>query len=190
VGLSLFVTCLLAPAAQATTYKIDQDHTTVSFKIRHLFSYVQGTFNDFEGQFTYDAGAPKAWTVQAVVQAESIDTGVAKRDQHLRSGDFFDAAQYPTLEFRSTEITAATPSSATLRGQLTIHGVERPVAFDLAIHGEGKDPWGNQRSGFTATTTINRTEFGLKWNEALETGQLLVGEEVQITLEVEGVAVE
>ena len=110
-----------------------------------------------------------------------------KRDQHLRSKDFFDVAQYPTLEFASTEVTDITPNSAKLHGLLTIHGIQKPVVLDLAIHGEGKDPWGNVRSGFTATTTINRKDFGLTWNQALESGQLLVGEDVDITLEVEGV---
>jgi len=190
VGLGLLATCLLAPAAQATTYTIDQDHTAISFKIRHLFSYVQGTFNAFEGQFVYEPGAPEAWTVQATIQADSIDTRVAKRDQHLRSADFFDVEQYPTLEFQSTEITDATPTGATLHGLLTIHGVQKPVVLDLVMHGEGQDPWGNRRSGFTATTTINRKDFGLTWNQALETGQVLVGEAVEVTLEIEGLAVE
>ena len=110
------------------------------------------------------------------------------RDKHLRSPDFFDAEQYPTLTFTSTQVTDVAPTSAKLHGELTIHGVTKPVVFDLTIHGEGKDPWGNLRSGFTATTTINRKDFGLTWNQALETGQLLVGEEVVITLEVEGIA--
>ena len=179
---------LVAPQASATTYAIDQAHTTVSFRIRHLFSYVQGTFNEFEGTFEYVPGQPGQWKAQAVIQAASIDTRVEKRDAHLRSKDFFDVERYPTLTFTSTGVTDATETTAKLQGLLTIHGVEQPVTLDLAIHGEGKDPWGNVRSGFTATTTIDRKAFGLTWNEALETGQLLVGEEVEITLEVEGIA--
>ena len=176
-----------APAAWATTYTIDRDHTTIGFKIRHLFSQVQGTFDQFEGTFTYVPGKPEEWKASAVIQAASIDTRVEKRDTHLRSPDFFDVETYRTLTFTGTKVTDITPTSAKLQGELTIHGVTKPVILDLAIHGEGKDPWGNIRSGFTATTTINRKDFGLTWNQALETGQLLVGEEVVITLEVEGI---
>lgn len=183
--LSLF---LCAAPAWATTYAIDIDHTTVSFKIRHLFSKVEGTFDGLVGEFTYVPGDPSQWKAGATIQAASINTRVAKRDTHLRSKDFFDVERYPTLTFVSTGVTDVTDTGATLHGLLTIHGVERPVVLDLAIHGEGKDPWGNVRSGFTATTRINRKEFGLTWNETLETGQLLVGEEVEITLEVEGIA--
>lgn len=178
----------VAPSAWATTYAIDKDHTTVGFKIRHLFSQVQGTFDQFEGSFIYVPGKPEEWRATATIQAGSINTKVDKRDAHLRSADFFDAGQYPAITFTSTTVTDVTATSAKLHGDLTIHGVTKPVVFDLAIHGEGKDPWGNLRSGFTATTTINRKDFGLTWNQALETGQLLVGEEVAITLEIEGLA--
>ena len=175
-------------AAWATTYTIDKDHTTISFKIRHLFSKVEGTFNEFEGTFDYVPSHPEQWKSTATIQAASIDTRVEKRDTHLRSKDFFEVETYPTILFKSTQVTEITTTSAKLQGLLTIHGVEKPVVLDLAIYGEGKDPWGNIRSGFTAKTTINRKDFGLNWNKALETGQLLVGEEVEITLEVEGLA--
>ncbi len=178
---------LCASPAWATTYAIDQDHTTVSFRIRHLLAYVRGTFNQVEGSVEYVPGAPDQWKAEAVIQAASIDTRVEKRDNHLRSPDFFDAQRYPTMTFTSTEVTNVTPTSARLHGLLTIHGVQRPVVLDLVIHGEAKDPWGNVRSAFTATTMINRKDFGLNWNEVLETGQVLVGEEVEITLEVEGI---
>ncbi|MBI2104064.1 MAG: YceI family protein [Candidatus Omnitrophica bacterium] len=180
-------TLLVAPPVWATAYTIDQDHSTVTFKIRHLFSYVRGTFNEFEGTFEYVPGQPDHWKTQAVIQAASIDTRVEKRDTHLRSKDFFDVARFPTITFTSTQVTDATEAGAKLHGLLTIHGIEQPVVLDLAVHGEGKDPWGNQRSGFTATVTINRKEFGLTWNEVVETGQLLVGDEVEITLEIEGI---
>ena len=178
---------LLTPSAWATTYQLDHDHTTVSFKVRHLFSYVRGTFNEFEGQFEYVPGEPGQWSATATIQTASIDTAVAQRDQHLRSKDFFDVERYPTITFKTIQVTDATPAGAKLHGLLTIHGVEQPVVLDLQVHGEGKDPWGNLRSGFTATTRINRKEFGITWNQLLETGQVLVGEEVDITLEVEGI---
>lgn len=176
----------LAAPAFAANYAIDLDHTTVSFKIRHLLSYVQGQFNQFEGSFVYDSEKPESWKAKVTVQAASIDTNVAPRDKHLRSPDFFDVEKFPTLTFVGTNVTDTTPASAKLHGLLTIHGVEKPVVFDLAIHGVAKDPWGNVRAAFTATATINRKDFGLAWNKTVETGQLLVGEEVVITLEVEG----
>ena len=187
VGCAL-LSLLIATPAWATTYKIDTDHSTVGFKIRHLFSNVQGSFDQYEGSFIYVPGQPEQWSANATIQASSINTKVVKRDDHLRSKDFFEVEAYPTMTFKSTGATDATATGAKLQGLLTIHGVEKPVVLDLTIHGEGKDPWGNVRSGFTATTTINRKDFGLTWNKAVETGQLLVGEEVTIVLEVEGVA--
>ena len=174
--------------AWATTYTVDKTHTTVGFKIRHLFTQVVGGFDDFSGTFVYVPDQPDQWNVDATVQAASINTKTAQRDKHLRSKDFFDVEQFPTLTFKSTKVTDATAGSAKLEGILTIHGVSKPVVFTLDIHGGGKDPWGNMRSGFTATTRINRKDFGLTWNETVETGQLLVGEDVDLILEVEGIA--
>ena len=187
----VFVAALLiftAQSAWASTYKIDLDHTTVSFKIRHLFSNVIGHFKQFEGNIEYDPVTPDQWAASATIQTASIDTNVEARDKHLRSADFFDVEKYPTITFKSTGATDGKENNAKLNGLLTIHGVEKPVILDLEIHGVGKDPWGNTRAGFTATTKINRKDFGLKWNKALESGQFLVGDEVEITLEVEGIA--
>lgn len=171
---------------QAATYVLDQEHTTVSFKIRHLISWVEGSFTEFQGSFVYDPENPGVWEAEAVIQAESIDTHVANRDKHLRSADFFDVEKYPTITFKSTGVAEVTPSNAKLNGLLTIHGVEKPVTLDVEIHGVAKDPWGNTLAGFTATTTVNRKDFGLNWNEVVETGQLLVGEEVKIQIEASG----
>jgi polyisoprenoid-binding protein YceI len=175
------------PAARAATYNIDADHTSVGFKIRHLLSWVNGSFNKFEGTFDYEPGKPELWKVKAVIQAASIDTGVEQRDKHLRTPDFFDVEKFPTITFESTKAESLTETTARLEGNLTIHGVTKPVVLDVEILGEVKDPWGNQLSGFTATTTVNRKDFGLTWNQAVETGQFLVGEEVKITLEVSGI---
>ena len=185
-ALGFLGTLLLGQPAFAANYKIDADHTSVSFKIRHILSYVQGNFNQFEGNFVYDPDKPETWQAQATIDAASIDTNVAPRDKHLRSQDFLDVEKYPKITFVSTQATDVTPTNAKLEGLLTIHGVEKPVVLDLEIHGRVKDPWGNARAGFTATTKINRKDFGLTWNKALETGQLLVGDEVTITLEVDG----
>ncbi len=175
-----------ASPAFAATYQIDPDHSTVNFKIRHLLSNVRGSFDQFEGKFDYEPGKPESWSAEATIQATSINTNVKQRDDHLRSGDFFEVAKYPTLTFKSEKVTDATETTAKLHGVLSLHGVEKPVVLDLEIHGVANDPWGNTRAGFTATTKINRKDFGLAWNQALEKGQLLVGEDVEITLEVEG----
>ena len=177
---------LLSQSALAATYKIDIDHSTVSFKIRHLLSNVQGHFRQFEGSFEYDPEKPGTWKANATIQAASIDTNVATRDKHLRSADFFDVEKFPVLSFKSTEITDVTPTNAKLHGLLSVHGVEKLVVLDLEILGVAKDPWGNVIASFTATTKVNRKDFGLTWNKAVETGQLLVGEEVTITLEIAG----
>jgi polyisoprenoid-binding protein YceI len=177
---------MLSSSGWAATYTIDADHTTVSFRIRHLLSYVRGNFKTFEGSFEYEPNKPESWKTTATIQAASIDTNVKERDTHLRSKDFFDVENFPTLTFKSTEITDVTAEHAKLHGLLSIHGVEKPAVFDLDILGVAKEPWGNTRAAFTATTKINRKDFGLTWNKAVETGQVLVGEEVEITLEVEG----
>ena len=184
--LVLAATLLLGQPVSAATYKVDTDHTSASFKIRHILSYVQGHFREFSGSFDYEEGKPETWKAEGTIQAASIDTNVAERDKHLRSADFFDAEKYPTVSFKTTGVKEASGSNAKVDGLLTIHGVEKPVVLDVEIYGVAKDPWGNTRASFTATTTINRKDFGLTWNQALETGQLLVGEEVKITLEVEG----
>ena len=171
----------------AAVYKVDPDHTTVSFKVRHLFSKVQGLFNKFEGTVDYEPGKPETWKTNGTIEAASINTNVPERDKHLRSADFFDVEKYPAISFKSTKVANATETNAKLEGLLTIHGVEKPVVLDLEIHGVGKDPWGNVRAGFTATTKINRKDFGLNWNEALETGGVLVGDEIEIVLEIEGI---
>ncbi len=180
---------LIGSPVWAETYKVDPAHSTVEFRIRHMLSYVRGTFDEFEGTYVYGPNVlPAQWKVTASVNTASIDTRVADRDKHLRSPDFLDVEQFPAMTFTLTEVTDVTPTSAKLHGLLALHGVEKPVAFDLQIHGVVTDPQGKIRSAFTATTKINRQDFGVKWNKMLDTGQLLVGNDVEITLEVEGIA--
>lgn len=175
----------IAPAAE---YKVDPSHTSVTFEIRHLFTTVRGNFRKFEGKIAFDPADPSKTKVEGTIDAASIDTNVEKRDAHLRGKDFFDVEKYPQITFASTKVISVDDKtkSGKLEGNLTMHGVTRPVVLDVAFLGEGKDPWGNTRAGFHAGTTINRKDFGLSWNETLETGSLLVGEEVKISLDVEG----
>ena len=168
-----------------TTYTIDKAHSEATFQVRHLLTKVRGRFSDFEGIIQYDANNPERSSVKATIQATSIDTNEADRDTHLRSADFFDVEQYPTLTFTSTRVTKKGGESFDVVGDLTIHGVTRPVMLNVSFLGKAKDPWGNERLGFEAETTINRKDFGLSWNAALETGGFLVGDEVKITLSVQ-----
>lgn len=182
----LLVALLSIPPLYAADYTVDAGHSSVGFKVRHLLSWVKGTFNQFEGHFSYEPGKPETWKAEMTVQADSIDTNMVPRDKHLRSKDFFDVENFSVLTFKSTSVSDVTDTSAKLHGVLTIHGVEREVVFDLDIYGVATDPWGNTKSAFSATTKINRSDYGLSWNEALETGGVLVGEEVEIALEIEG----
>jgi len=190
---AILATALLAPPpVAAKRYKVDANHTTVGFKVRHLFSRINGRFRTFTGQIVFDPTKPEASRVEGSVDAASIDTDVEKRDKHLRGRDFFYVEKYPKITFSTDKVTDVDLKAMTgkLHGKLTIRGVTRPVVLDVSFFGEGKDPWGNTRAGFHAETKINRKDFGLKWNEALETGGVLVGEEVTITIDAEGLPVE
>lgn len=184
--LAFVVLSIAIPSLHAAPYKVDAAHSQVMFKVRHLISTVTGRFDKFEGSFDYDSKNLAGFKSKGTIDATSINTNNSKRDEHLRSPDFFDTAKYPTLEFSSTSVSDLKGTKGKLKGNLTIHGVTKPVVFDVEFLGTGKDPWGNEKAALTATTTINRTDFGLKWNQALETGGVLVGEEVQIILEIEG----
>ena len=170
----------------AATWNVDASHTNVGFSVSHLFTSVQGRFNDFDATIVFDPDNPRNTVVKGTVRAASINTDQAKRDKHLRSPDFFDVEQYPTLAFESTEMKQWSGKKGKLAGNLTIRGVTRPVVFDVAYLGQGSDPWGNARAGFRATLTIDRKDYGLNWNELLETGGFLVGDEIEIRIDAEG----
>ena len=178
---------LLAVPARAATYIVDQDHSSVQFKIKHLFSNVKGTFKTFEGTVDYEPGKPGTWKTGGSIDVASIDTNESKRDKHLQSPDFFDVEKNPKIEFHSTGVQESTDTGAKLEGLLKMHGVEKPVVLDVTINGVGKDPWGNVRAAFSASTKINRKDFSMTWNQALDNGGVLVGEEVQIDLEIEAI---
>ncbi len=178
----------IAATAHAANWKVDRSHTTVGFGVSHLFTSVQGRFDRFDGRIEFDPEKPEAAVVRATIDAASINTNNAKRDKHLRSGDFFDVEKYPTLSFESTRgVSEMKDNRGLLAGNLTIRGVTKPVVFDVIFRGQGKDPWGNLRAGFVATLNINRKDYGLNWNEVLETGGWLVGEEVEIRIDIEGI---
>lgn len=173
--------------AQSTTWTIDSAHTTAEFSVRHMMvSNVKGAFGTVSGTANWDGKNLATASVQAVIDVASINTREPKRDAHLKSVDFFDVEKFPTLTFRSTKIEPAGPGQAKMTGDLTIRGVTRSVVLDVTgPTPEVKDLSGGVRLGALATTTINRKDFGLLWNRALEAGGVLVGDEVKITIEVE-----
>ncbi len=165
-----------------TTWQIDPAHTSVEFGVKHLMiSTVRGSFKDVSGTVTL-GDRP---SVEVSIPVATIDTGVGQRDEHLRSADFFDAANFPAMTFVGTLVEGDIQKGGTLAGDLTIRGVTRPVALAVEANGEMKDPWGNTKVGFTATGAISRSEFGLTWNQALETGGIMVGEKVKLTIDVQ-----
>ncbi|MDE2292363.1 MAG: YceI family protein [Elusimicrobia bacterium] len=187
--LTLSAALLAALPAAAKTFQIDPMHSSANFKVRHMMvSYVHGKFGKLSGSFDFDGKNPKAWTAEATIDATSIDTGVGMRDKHLRSSDFFDAEKYPTITFKSTGVTHWKDGEGKLLGKLTIRGVTKDVVLDLSLDGTTVDGRGNEHAGFTATTKINRQDFGVSWNKSLDHGGVMVGDEVAITIEVEGVA--
>jgi len=170
------------------TWNIDPSHSTIAFSVRHMVvSKTRGRFNKWSGKLRFDAENPAASSVEVDIDPASLDTGDAQRDAHLRSPDFFDVEKHPTASFRSIKVEVAGEDRYRVAGHLTVHGITQPVVLDVTYEGSGKDPWGGERAGFSATTTIDRKNFGLEWNKALETGGLLVGEKVELNLEIEAV---
>jgi len=179
---------LLASPVLAADYEIDPDHSSVGFKVKHLaISNVPGGFSRFGGRFSFDPARPEAARVEAAISTSSIDTRHGKRDEHLRSPDFFDTARFPEITFASREVREASNEGFKLLGDLTIKGVTKPVTLDVSITGSGKDMYGKERAAFSATTRINRKEFGLTWSKVLETGALVVGDDVDVTIDIEGI---
>ncbi|MGA7356359.1 MAG: YceI family protein, partial [Candidatus Cybelea sp.] len=169
------------------TYSLDRAHTTVEFVVRHLMiTKVRGRFTTFDGQIELASGSDLPVAISATIDAASIDTRDDQRDAHLRSADFFEVEKYPILTFESTRIDG-TPDEFIIDGRLMIHGVTRDVSLSGSFEGRANDPWGGVRAGYSAHTTINRKDFGLTWNAALETGGVVVGDEVRIELNVEAI---
>ena len=170
--------------AAPQAYKIDPVHSTIGFKVRHLVGKVTGRFGEVSGIIQIDSDHPETSSVEASIQVQSIDTGNAKRDGHLKSADFFDAAQFPDIKFKSKKANVVDKANADVVGDLTIHGVTKEVTLHVQFLGMAKGPDGTPQTGWEATTIINRTRFGLAWNKLVE-GTALIGEEVDINLQIE-----
>jgi polyisoprenoid-binding protein YceI len=181
------MSALATPQASTSTWKIDPVHSVAEFKVKHMMiSNVKGQFTGLTGALTLDEADLLNSRAEVSIDAGSINTRDGDRDAHLKSTDFFDVEKFPSLSFKSTGIRRAVDGGLAVAGDLTIHGVTRNVVFTVeGPTAPAKDPWGNTRLGLSATTKINRKDFGLTWNVALETGGILVGEEVTITLDVQ-----
>jgi polyisoprenoid-binding protein YceI len=170
-----------------TTWNIDPAHSAAEFKVKHMMiSHVKGSIRGLKGVLTFNEADPTRSKVTASADLNTLNTGEPQRDGHLKSADFFEAEKYPALTFESTAIKRTGDGEYEVKGNLTIHGVTKPVAF--AVEGLGapnKDPWGNLRIGASATAKVNRKDFGLTWNSSLETGGVLVGDEVTLTIDAE-----
>ncbi len=169
-----------------TTYQIDPMHSSAHFKVRHMMiTNVHGTFGGVTGTVLYDPDNPSETSVQATVDAKTLSTQDVNRDTHVKSAEFLDAEQFPTFSFVSKRVESAGPGVSKVAGDLTLHGVTREVTLDVeGPTPEGKDPWGNLRSGASASTKIKRSDFGLTWNAALETGGVVLGDDVKIDLDL------
>lgn len=176
----------LAGGAVAETWNIDAMHSTVGFKVRHFFSKQAGEFNEFEGKIEFDPAKPEGGSVEATIQTASIDTDSENRDNHLRSADFFDAEQFPTIQFKSSNVVRG-GDGFMVTGDLTMHGVTKEISFEMAFMGHGPDAWGGTRAGFSAEFKLDRKEFDITWNNTLDAGGTVLGDDVVVSLEIEAV---
>jgi polyisoprenoid-binding protein YceI len=178
----------MTTAIATRTYAIDKTHSEAAFQVRHLITKVRGRFSDFGGTIAFDAAQPERSRVTFTVQTASIDTSTPDRDAHLKSEDFFAVDRFPTLTFVSTGITKTGDDAFAVEGDLTIRDVTKRITLPVSYLGTAKDPWGNEKIAFETEITINRKDFGLLWNAALETGGFLVGDDVKISVSVQAAA--
>ena len=172
------------------SYKLDSAHTATNFTVRHMMvTNVRGGFDKVSGTLEFDAANPAAASVEVIIEAASVNTGVVDRDNHLRSADFFEVEKYPNITFKSTKVEALSDTHAKVTGDLTIRDVTKSVVLDVEFLGQAASPFGDTRAGFEATTNINREDFGLGWNVALEAGGVLVGKEIKLNIDAEAVLV-
>lgn len=171
-------------------WKLDTAHSSADFTVRHMMvTNVRGQFQNVSGTIDFDPENPANASVEATIEAASINTGAEDRDAHLKSADFFEVEKYPHITFKSTNVDVTGDNSAKINGDLTIRDVTKSVVLDVEFLGQGGSPFGDTRAGFEASTKINREDFGLTWNQALETGGVLVGKDIKINLDVQAVLV-
>ena len=179
------VTAASAAFAAPVRFNVDRSHSEMGFDVRHFFSKVHGRFEDFQGSIVFDSADPARISVEGTASTASISTDNERRDNHLRSADFFDAQNFPTLTFKSTKVTANGKNKYQVAGDLTLRGVTKPVVFDAEFLGMGPVGAGGVKAGFTATTVINRKEFGINWDKTLDNGGVMLGDDVTLVLNVE-----
>ena len=169
-------------------WQVDAAHSSVGLVVKHMvISKVRGNFGEWKARLALDPADLSRSSVEVEIEAASIDTGVADRDAHLRSGDFLDVEHHPVIRYVSRKVEVVSPGRLRVVGDLTIRGTTREVPLDVEVGGQAKDPWGNVRMGFSATASLNRKDFGLTWNQALETGGVLVADRVDVSIEIEAV---
>lgn len=182
------MTATSQPRTATTTWTIDPAHSSAEFSVKHMMvATARGRITTISGVITLNEGNPIASSVEASADLSSIDTGNAQRDQHLRTDDFFSIEQFPTATFRSTRVEVQDAERGKVYGELTVRGMSREVAFDVELEGRGLDAYGKERIGFTAKTNINRLDYGVKWNPAIETGGVVLGNRVRITLHLSAI---
>jgi polyisoprenoid-binding protein YceI len=194
LGIRVAMAVVLFPLSVATlqaapvSYDIDPNHTAATFKVRHFFSEVPGRFKEVSGEILFDAETPENSSTEILIRAGSVDTNNEKRDNHLRSADFFDVAKDSTITFKSTRISKTDQKNLyKASGDLTMHGVTKPVILEVEVLGSGPDGMGGERAGFVARTTINRKDFNILWNKALDNGGTMLGDDVKIEVSIEAV---
>jgi polyisoprenoid-binding protein YceI len=177
----------MATATTTHTYKVDKAHSEATFQVRYLLTKVRGRFSDFDGTIQFDEANPENSSIDFTIQAASIDTNEPDRDKHLRSEDFFAVEQFNSIAFKSKRIIKRNADTYDLVGDVTMHGVTKEMTFPVTHLGAGKDPWGRDKIGFETEGSLNRKDFGLSWNQALEAGGLLIGDEVKVSVTVQAV---
>lgn len=174
-----------SPLLAAETYAVDKGHSEATFTIKHLVSKVSGRFTDFTGSVNIDPAKPEQSSVEFTIKAASINTDNADRDKDLKGPDFFDVEKNPEITFKSSKVTAASKDKFSVDGTLTLRGVAKPVTLPVEFLGFAKDPWGNEKAGFAVETTLNRKDYGIVWNKALDQGGYLLGDDVRIVINLE-----
>jgi polyisoprenoid-binding protein YceI len=186
-GLLVLVLGAAAPLSASDTYAIDKNHSSVEFRIRHFASKVSGRFGDFEGSIQADPAKPDASSVSFTIKTASVDTNNGHRDDDLRSPNFFDAAKFPEISFKSSKMTSTGKDQYAVTGTLTMHGVSKEVTLPVTYLGSAKDPRGNEHAGFELNTKLNRKDWGIDWNKTLDSGGLMLSDDVDVTIDLETV---